>query len=179
MCPTAVGTAMLRRLRETAPAGLVPLAWGFAVAAHLSLVAPRTVLVAHVVMDVLLAGFAVLSWADMREGVLRVWWWVVAVGFLLTLVGTWALARPAAPETLATVTVVGWAVLPAAGLAYTGRHVDAGRWVNLGGAALSVVGGGVYLAGVATAPDAPLAVAGLVLVGVGQTAGIVDAVVRY
>jgi hypothetical protein len=172
---------MLRRLREVAPAGLVPLAWGFTVAAHLALVTTRTVLVAHVVMDVLLVAFAALSWSEMAEDlVLRAWRAVIVAGLGLTLVGTATLAGSTPEGPLATATVVGWALLPAVAFGYTARRVPV-AWPYLTGAALSLVGAGCYLLGVASAdaPDAPLALAGLGLVGVGQTVGIVDAAVRY
>ena len=57
---------MFRRSRELGPALLVPLAWTFVIAAHLGVVIPRTLFIAHVVMTVLLAGFAVYLIA--REG---------------------------------------------------------------------------------------------------------------
>ena len=79
---------MLRRAREFGPALLVPLAWTVVIAAHSGLVADSTLFVAHVVMSVLLAVFAATGRAEMRTGALRVWWAVVAVGFLVTALGT-------------------------------------------------------------------------------------------
>ncbi|PSQ05394.1 hypothetical protein BRC97_09150 [Halobacteriales archaeon QS_6_71_20] len=119
---------MFRRVRETAPAGLVPAAWAFAIAGHLGLVGERPVLIAHVVMVVLLVAFVVLSWGDMRRGVLRAWRLVILAGIPVTLAGV-----------------------------------------------------GAYLAALAvgTAPSASSRIAGLALVGVGQTVGIVDAAARY
>ncbi|WP_277555671.1 hypothetical protein [Halobaculum limi] len=175
---------MFRRIRETGPAGLVPLAWTFTIAAHLSLVTERSVLIAHLVMDVLLVAFVVLSWDDMREGVLRAWRTVILVGIPITLAGTAGLLTAAAPGSspLAAVSVVGWTFLPVPALWYTGRESTGNaRTVNYAAAALSALGAVVYLdvtlAGVV--PTAPLRLAGLALVGVGQTVGIVDAVVRY
>ncbi|MFC4358429.1 hypothetical protein ACFO0N_10810 [Halobium salinum] len=164
---------MLRRLRETAPAGLVPLAWTFATAAHLELLAVRTVLAGHVVMDVLLLAFAVLSWDDMRDHlVLRAWLGVIVVGFGVTLVGTYALA--VGDESLARLTVLGWMLLPALALLYTGRVLPAAERASLYtlGGALSGVGAVAFAVGVAP-------VAALVAVGVGQTLGILVAVVEY
>lgn len=169
---------MFRRVRETAPAGLVPLAWTFAVVAHLGLVGERPVLIAHLVMDVLLVAFVALSWGDMAEGVLRAWRTVILVGIPVTLAGTAGLLGPSPNATLLAVSVVGWTLLPAPALWYTGRASSgSARTVNYAAAALSAVGAVVYLAGLLT--GLPWLVPGLVVVGAGQTAGIVDAVLRY
>ncbi|KTG10367.1 hypothetical protein AUR64_12420 [Haloprofundus marisrubri] len=178
---------MLRRLRETGPVLLVPLAWTFATAAHLRLLEPRTVLIAHLVMDVLLFGFAALSWRDMSEHpVLRAWLAVIAVGFGITLVGTYALVTGGG-EALRRATVFGWMVVPAVALLYTGRVVptDEAPVVYTAGGALSILGGAFFADAVfggaltqVLAPD-ELTVLALGLVGVGQTMGIVNAVVQY
>ncbi len=171
---------MLRRLRENGPGVLVPLAWTFATAAHLELLAVRTVLIGHLVMDVVLVAFAALSWRDMREGVLLVWKVVILIGLAFTLLGTAVLF--AAPESTALlrVTVLGWMLVPAAGLTYTGRSVahETAPWIYTAGAGLSVAGAVAYLAAPLLSTDA-FAVAGLVLVNAGQTAGIANAVYRY
>ncbi|MFC7096381.1 hypothetical protein [Halobaculum marinum] len=175
---------MFRRIRETAPAGLVPLAWTFTTAAHLGFVGDRPVLIAHLVMDMLLVLFVVLSWHDMREGVLRAWRTVILAGIPVTLAGTLGLSVVSGPlaPTLLTVSVVGWTILPAPALFYTGTESeDTARTVNYAAGTLSIAGAATYLAGVfgGAAPSAPVLLVGLALVGVGQTAGIVDAVVRY
>ena len=171
---------MLRRLRENGPVVLVPLAWTFATAAHLELIAVHTVLIGHLVMDAVLVAFAALSWADMRDGVLLAWKVVLLVGLAVTLLGTVVLFAAPGATPLLRVTVLGWMLVPAAGLAYTGRNVapDAAPRVYTAGAALSVVGAVAYLAAPPLATGA-LAVGGLVLVNVGQTAGIVNAVYQY
>jgi hypothetical protein len=171
---------MLRRLRETGPVLLVPLAWTFATVAHLELLATRSVLVGHVVMDVLLVGFAVLSYRDMREEpVLRAWLAVIVAGFGVTLVGTYALATGGDPA-LTGFTVFGWMLIPALALLYTGQVLPseerAGAY-TLGGV-LSGFGAAVFLAGVVV-PVEVAVLAALALVGVGQTLGIVVAVVEY
>lgn len=178
---------MLRQLRETGPVVLVPLAWTFAGAAHLRLLEPRTVLVAHLVMDVLLFAFAVLSWGDMRDHpVLRAWLVVIVVGLGITLVGTYALATDG-NETLLRATVFGWMVVPAVALVYTGRAIpvdEAPRVYTLGGV-LSVLGALAFLDATLAGPLSSLLVGSdptlvaLALVGAGQTAGIVNAVVQY
>lgn len=174
---------MFRTLRKNGPIVLVPLAWTFVTAAHLDLVAQRTLLIAHVVMSVILVAFAVLSWREMRAGVLLAWKLVIVVGAAITLLGTYALALAAGNETLLWITVSGWMLLPAAALAYTGRRVaaDARPGVYTAGAALSLLGWGVY-AGAPALPvvaGVPPLVVGLTLVNVGQTAGIVNAVLQY
>jgi len=163
---------MLRRLRENGPVVLVPLAWTFVTAAHLELVARRTLLIAHLVMAALLLAFAALSWADMREGALRVWRRVIVVGFGLTVAGAAGLVL--SERRLLWVAVVGWMLLPAAGLLDTARRGARPARAYLAGGALSALGAAVYVVG----PSGSTAtLVGLLLVGVGQTAGIVAAVV--
>ena len=171
---------MLRRLRENGPVLLVPLAWTFAAAAHLELLSVRAVLIGHVVMDVVLVGFAALSWADMRQGVLLAWKVVLLVGLGFTLLGTAALVASPGNTALFRVTILGWMLVPAAGLVYTGRHVEAGTapWVYTAGAGLSGLGAAAYLVGSPLVVGS-LGVLGLALVGIGQTAGIVNAVYQY
>ena len=157
---------------------LIPAAWSVVAATHLGIVAERTLFIAHVVMAVLLAGFAVTAYADMREGTLRVWWWVIAVGFVPAVAGTVGFRLDSAP--LHAVALYGWMLLPAAGLVDTGRRVTEASTVYLGGAALCVVGAAVY----AAVPALPVGttaghVAGIAAVGLGQTAGILDAALRY
>ncbi|SFR35583.1 hypothetical protein [Halogeometricum limi] len=163
----------LRRLRETGPVGLVPLAWGFAAAAHLRILDDRAVLVGHLVMATVLFFFAVLSWSEMRtHPVLRAWLAVVSVGFSVTLVGAYALF--AGDETLAALVVLGWMVLPTLALLYTGRLLprEERAWAYTVGGAVSGVGALAFAAGVAP-------VVALALAGLGQTLGIVVAVVEY
>lgn len=168
---------MFRRLRETGPVVLVPLAWTFAVAAHRGLLSLRTVLIAHLVMDTIIVAFTLASWREMTEGVLLAWKGVLVGGLAITLAGTAALAvRPVVEPVLAG-TVLGWLVLPAAGLAYTGREVERLPWAYDLGATLSVVGAVGYVAGLAG--SAGLVTPALAVAGLGQTAGIVAAVVAY
>lgn len=171
---------MLRRLRENGPVVLVPAAWVVATAAYLDLVSVRTLLIAHVVMDAVLVAFAVLSWRDMRSGVLLAWKAVLVAGLAVTLAGTAALAADPVDPTLARVAVAGWMLLPAAGLAYTGWSVPRrASWPYAAGGACSAVGFLVYAAASVTSLGTAGVTAGLLLAGVGQTAGIVAAVVQY
>jgi len=169
---------MLGRLRENGPVVLVPLAWSFATAAHLDLLAGRTVLIAHVVMVSIIALFTLLSWREMDAGVLLAWRRVLLAGFVLTLLGVVGLLADPQIRPLLTLTVVGWMVVPAAGLAYTGRFVDRRPRAYTVGAALSGAGALAYLAGVAL-PMELFVLAGLTLANIGQTVGIVAAVLDY
>jgi hypothetical protein len=172
---------VFRSLRANGPALLVPAAWAVVIAAHVDLVTTRTLLVAHVVMAVLLVGFAALSYQEMREGILSVWWLVVAAGIPVTVAGIVGLGVPALEQVFLSLAVGGWMLLPAVGLLETGREMteDGPRSVYLAAGGLCVAGAVVYFGGLFGAGGQRALVAGLVLVGVGQTAGIVDAVVRY
>ena len=169
---------MLCRLRENGPVVLVPLAWTFATAAHLGLLADRTVLIAHLVMLIIIAAFTLLSWREMTDGVLLVWKRVLVVGFAVTLAGTAGLLADPPLTGLLGTAIVGWMLAPAAGLAYTGRHVDRHPQVYTAGAALSGLGIVSYTLGLGLGVAA-LPVVGLTLANVGQTAGIVAAVYDY
>ncbi|WP_049935236.1 hypothetical protein [Haloplanus natans] len=163
---------MLRRLRENGPVVLVPLAWSFVAAAHFGFVARRTLLVAHVVMATLLLAFAVLSWTDMRAGALLVWRRIIVAGFAFTVAGAVGLVLSSTP--LLWVAAVGWMLLPAAGLWDTGRRGARPARAYYAGGAVSALGAVAYVVG----PNGSMAtLAGLALVGVGQTAGIVAAVI--
>ncbi|MFB6147191.1 MAG: hypothetical protein ABEJ08_05835 [Halobacteriaceae archaeon] len=169
---------MLRRLRETAPVGLVPLAWTFAAAAHAGVLDRGAVLIGHAVMATLLAAFAALSFRDMiDQPVLRIWLAVVAAGTGCTLAGLYALATDLDPV-LVRISVGGWMAAPAPALVYTGMGVpaDAGRWAYTGGGALSALA--ALLLAFASVTGTALALPAIALAGVGQTAGIVAAAVH-
>ncbi|MFC5278278.1 hypothetical protein ACFPM1_05810 [Halorubrum rubrum] len=169
---------VFRTLRENGPSILVPAAWLVTASAVLGIVGTHALFVAHVVMSVLLVAFLVGSWGEMGSGALRVWKLVILAGTPVTLAGVAGflalggrLALPAEP--LLAVALYGWILLPAAGLADTGRRVErAGRAYDLGAACCVVGALGVALAGSSTATAAALGV-----VGVGQTVGIVAATV--
>jgi hypothetical protein len=170
--------AVFRSAREVGPVFLIPAAWTVVAATHLDVVATRTLFIAHVVMSVLLAAFAVTAYADMREGTLRVWWAVIAVGFLPAVAGAVGFRLDSAP--LHAAALYGWMLLPAAGLVDTGRRVTEASVVYLGGAALCVVGAAVYAAVPALPVEVTVGrVVGIAAVGLGQTAGILDAALRY
>jgi uncharacterized membrane protein len=169
---------MLDSLRAYGPVALVPLAWTFITGAHLGYVGDHSVFVAHVVMVVVLAGFAVLSWRDMTDGALRTWRAIIVAGIPVTLLGLASFFVRTAVAPLRTAAVVGWMLLPAYGLYETATAVDSSQapGVYVAGAGLSGAGTVVYLAAVAAPEEAvPVAVIGLTLVNVGQSASIVNA----
>lgn len=170
---------VFRSLRERGPVVFIPLAWLFVTAAHVGLVGNHTLFVAHVVMSLLLAGFAATAYADMREGVLRVWWYVIAVGFVAAALGAAGFQIEAGKAALHAVALYGWMLLPAVGLLYTGRRVTETPMVYLGGGTLCVFGAVSYAAASFTPTPRVVTVLALVAVGVGQTAGILDAAYRY
>jgi len=171
---------VFRSLRENGPALLVPAAWTVAAATVLGVVSTRALFVAHVVMSALLVAFVVASWRDMATGVLRAWKLVIVAGTPATLAGgAGFLLRggdaglPA--DALLAVSLFGWALLPAAGFAYTAPRVEAGARIYAVGVACCVAGA----VAVAVAPSATWTAVGLAVVGLGQTAGILDATLRY
>ncbi|MFP4188720.1 MAG: hypothetical protein ACLFR5_04855 [Halobacteriales archaeon] len=161
-------------LTENGPVVLVPAAWTTAGAAVAGLVETRTLLIAYGVMAVLIALFAVDSWSQMSEGVLRVWRAVLAVGLPVTVAGFVGLYSDL--HTLVAISLYGWFLLPAAGFVLTARAVEEPAPYAVG-AALSIVGVAVYAASVVAGSPPPTT--GVALVGVGQTVGIADAVYRY
>ncbi|SDZ92162.1 hypothetical protein SAMN04488065_1232 [Haloplanus vescus] len=165
---------MLYRLRATGPVVLVPLAWGVVAAAHRSLVTERTLLVAHLVMFALLVAFAALSRADMTAGALRVWWLLIVAGLVPTAAGAVGLLTDFRP--LLWVALLGWAALPAIGLWDTGQRGASPAVGYLASGALSALGAVACALGVVL--GTPAILAGLVAVGVGQTAGIAAAVLH-
>lgn len=169
---------MFRRLRETGPAALIPAAWGVTAAAHLDLLTTRPVFVMHGVMCVLLVAFAAASWREMTDGVLRTWRNVIVAGTPVAFAGLAGFVVPPGSEILLAASLSGWMLLPAVGFLLTARVVQAGAWIYRSGAALCLLGMALYALG-ATADSTALSIAGLASVALGQTAGILDAVLRY
>lgn len=157
-----------------APAFLVPAAWAVAAAAVAGIVSERPLLVAHLVMTVALVGFLAASWSEMSTGVLRVWRLVILAGVPVTLAGVAGfLGLGVAAGSLLAVSLFGWILLPGVGLAYTGLRVGdtaAGYYVGAGCCLTGAVGTGLGVTPTETA-------AGVLVVGVGQTIGIVTATV--
>ena len=169
---------MLRRLRENGPIILVPLAWTFVTAVHLDLASEHALFIAHLVMAVIIVVFTALSWSAMDRGVLLAWRRVLLGGLVVTLAGGVGFFVPAVATPLFTLSLVGWMLIPAAGLAYTAHHVAETPQIYRLGAVLSVLGLLVY-AGSWAGGGTGVMVAGLTLVNAGQTAGIATAVYQY
>lgn len=171
---------MLQAARENGPAALVPLAWTVIAGAHIGAVSTRSLIIAHGVMSVLLATFAVLSWREMSSGALRGWRQIIAVGFFVTLAGFVGLRGEF--ESLVGVSLFGWMLLPVVGFVHTGQLIAAAgageaRRYHLA-AVITGLGTVVYLAGTLSGWTRPTLLVGLGLVAVGQTIGIVDASLR-
>jgi hypothetical protein len=169
-------------LTDVGPAGLVPAAWTVTIGAHTaSLVSDRTLLIALGVMDVLLLAFLIAAYAEMDEPVLRAWRGVLAGGFLVTLAGTVGLALDPKQPALLAISLYGWMVLPGVAYIRTGRLVKANpaSTIYLAAAGASLAGAVLYAAGhLGGVEPAVTTVAGLAVVGVGQTAGIVTAAIQ-
>lgn len=168
---------MLWRLRDLAPSALVPAAWLATAGAHAGLLGETAIYIAHIVMAVFITFFAATGWDQMETGALRAWRLVLVVGLGVTLAGIAGFLVPAAETPLLATSLLGWMLLPAAGLVYTGRELPEARPVYYAGAGLSLVGTVLYAATLAGI-DGGLALVALALVGVGQTAGIVEASLR-
>lgn len=166
---------MLSTLRDAGPTVLVPAAWLVAIGAHRDIVGEDAIFIAHLVMAGFIAAFALTGWSRMTDGALRAWRTVLVTGLGVTIAGIagFLLSSPA----LLGVSIVGWMVLPAAGLAYTGSVFETARRVYYLTAALSGLGAVIYLFSLRD-PGGGLTLLGLVVVGLGQTAGILDAAVR-
>jgi len=164
---------MLQSIRESGPGLLVPLAWLFVAGAELDLVDSRSILIAHLVMATFIAFFLATGWSEMESGALAGWRAVMVVGLGITLAGIAGFLLPSTP--LLATSLVGWTILPAAGLAYTGRLLGEASTLYFGTAALSGVGAVVYLLSLSGIGSG---LVGLGVVGVGQTIGILDAVIR-
>jgi hypothetical protein len=168
---------MLAEIRDLGPVVLVPAAWLAAAAGIRGLLSAEGILIAHAIMAAFIAFFAVTGWTAMSEGALRAWRLVLLVGLPVTLSGLAGFFLPPADRLLFGVSLIGWMLLPAAGLAYTAGELPVARRRYLGTAALSAAGAAVAVAGLAVT-DEPLLLAGISIVGVGQTIGIADASFR-
>ena len=177
MCLGAAHTGM-GHVTDLAPAGLVPAAWLVTAAVHGEVVTERALLIALVVMSVMLAAFAVVGREEMAGPVLGVWRQVILAGFVVTVagaVGLWLSVDP-----LLAVSLYGWMLLPGAAYIWTGQLVpDAPyRRMYMAAGALSIAGAVLY--GVVQVGDLGVAglVVALVIVGVGQSAGMVTAALQ-
>ncbi len=169
------------RVTDVAPAGLVPAAWILTAAAHTSVATNRTLFIGMLVMDAALLAFAVASIGEMTGPVLPAWQQVILAGLLATLLGTADMAVAPDSNPALPVTLYAWMLLPGVAYLHTGRETSRQphRRVYLGAAALSVLGAGIYsLPFIDVAGGTALTLAGIAVLGVGQTAGIVVAALQ-
>lgn len=171
---------MSHPLRENGPALLVPAAWCVVALTVLDIFSTHALFVAHVVMSILLAAFVVASWQEMKHGVLRAWKLVILAGTPVTIAGVAGFVFAdgvlgISAGALLALALYGWILLPAPAFVYTGlRDAVAPRAYYVAAACSAAGAVGVALAGT------PIEVAaGLLVVGAGQTMGIVAAVVLY
>jgi len=169
-------------LTDVGPAWLVPSAWVVTILAHYTaLVSEQVLLIALGVMDVLLLAFLLAAADEMDGPVLGAWRLVLAGGLVVTLAGTAGLWFDPNQPVLTAVGLYGWMVLP--GLAYvrTADRVVAtpARYVYVAAAGGSLGGGALYAVGHLGGVQPPVTTfLGLVVIGLGQTAGIVTAAYR-
>jgi hypothetical protein len=162
------------RVTDVAPAGLVPAAWVVAAAADASLVAERTLFVALLVMSGALVAFLLVGWGAMTDPVLSVWRWVIVAGVPVTLAGVAGLRLDS--TLLLSTSLLGWMLLPGAGYLLTARRTTDGVYAAAG--VCSLAGAVVYWLGTVAVVPGVGTLAGLALVGVGQTAGMVRATLQ-
>lgn len=168
---------MIERIRDLGPVVLVPAAWIATAGAVAGPLGETGMQIAHIVMTAFISFFLLTGWSAMSSGALRAWRAVMVVGLPITVAGLAGFYLSDAATALFVVSLVGWMVLPAAGLAYTARELPAARLVYAGGAAVSVVGVLCFVAFLAGVSDV-LGLVGIGLVGVGHTIGIADASFR-
>ncbi|MXR52485.1 hypothetical protein GRX03_12820 [Halovenus sp. WSH3] len=168
---------MLERIRDLGPVVLVPAAWAATAASVLGALGSDGMLIAHAVMVMFITFFAVTGWSAMSDGAFRAWRLVMVVGIPVTLAGLAGFFVPEFDRLLFSVSLVGWMVLPAGGLAYTGREVAPARRLYFLTAGLSALGAVVATGGLLAGEQGVLLV-GIAFVGVGQTVGIADASYR-
>jgi hypothetical protein len=167
------------RVTDLAPAGLVPAAWLVTAGAHRGLVAERTLLIALVVMDALMLAFLIAGRDELTGPVLHIWRRVLVAGFVATVAGTVGLWLRPNNGLLLSVALYGWMVLPAMAYLQTGQLVPDRPYrpvYRLAGAG-SALGALAYAGGHAGLLPAGTA-AGLALVGLSQSVGMVTAAVQ-
>lgn len=168
------------RVTDVAPAGLVPAAWLVTAGVLTGAIDTHALFVALVVMSVLLVAFLAVGRDEMDGPVLRIWKWVIAAGIPATLAGVVGLALEPPVDALAAVSLLGWMFLP--GLAYlpTGQAVETTpyREVYVASGALSLVGGLLALFAATGLLRTVAPVVAVIVVGVGQSAGMVAATVQ-
>jgi len=166
---------VLQTLRESGPGLLVPTAWLVVAAAHRGMVSTRSIFIAHLVMVAFIMFFLVTGWDEMNDRALQGWRVVMVVGVGVTLSGIAGFLIAPAATPLWAISLIGWMVIPAFGLFYTGIVLPEAAIIYVASGTLSIVGPIVFFLSVLSGIDL-LAVGGIAVTGIGQTLGIVDAV---
>lgn len=169
------------RVTDLAPAGLVPAAWLLTIAAHADVTSEHALLVGMVVMDVVLIVFYIVSRGEMTGPVLPAWRQVLLAGLLATLLGTVDLVVAPESNPALPVTLYAWMLLPGVAYARTGGETEASphRRTYFAVAAGSILGAALYsLPFVDLGGGSALLLAGLAVIGIAQTAGIVSAALQ-
>ncbi|ERH05845.1 MAG: hypothetical protein J07HN4v3_01453 [Halonotius sp. J07HN4] len=170
--------AVLQTLRESGPGLLVPAAWLVVAAAHRGFFAERSLLIAHLVMVGFIVFFLTTGWEEMNDRALAGWRVVMVVGVATTLCGVAGFLLAPFETPLLAVSLLGWMVLPAFGLLYTGVVLPEGMKIYVASGTLSIIGPIIYLLSFLLGVDL-VAIGGIGVTGIGQTLGIGDAVLRY
>ena len=174
----AKAAVVLRTLRESGPGLLVPAAWLVVAAAHRGMVTSRSIFIAHLVMVAFIVFFLVTGWDEMNDRALQGWRVVMVVGVAITLSGIAGFLIDSVATPLWAISLIGWMVLPAFGLFYTGMVLPEATIIYVASGTLSIVGPIIYLLSFLVGIDL-IAIAGIGVTAVGQTLGIGDAVLRY
>lgn len=170
-------TRMRRQLRDRGPGLLVPLAWLVVGAAHADLVSGRSIFIAHLVMAAFITFFLATGWAKFEGPVLRGWQAVIIAGLVATVLGALGFLVSAASTPLWVISIGGWMLLPAIGLAYTAALLSEAREIYIWSATLTMVGAVTYFTAV-VGNIRVFPIVGIVGVGIGQSIGILDAIAR-
>ena len=168
---------MIERIRDLGPVVLVPAAWTATLAAVLDVLGSDGMAIAHGVMLAFISFFLLTGYQSMGEGALRAWRAVMILGLPVTAAGFAGFFVSSGATALFSVSLVGWMLLPAAGLAYTAGEIPDARLIYAGSALISVLGAVGTLAFIAGMDDL-FAVAGIALVAIGHTVGIAEASIR-
>lgn len=169
---------MHRAIRERGPGLLVPLAWFVVGAAHAGVVTSRSIFIAHLVMVAFMTFFLVTGWNELSGPVLRGWQAVIAAGLVVTALGAVGFVVPAVSGPLWAISIGGWMLLPAVGLAYTAALMPTEvQRIYIWSATITVVGLVTYFTAVVGSIDV-FPIVGIAVVGVGQSMGILDAIAR-
>lgn len=167
----------MKSIRKYVPTILIPFAWAVALPQARRYIMESGVLVMHVVMIGFLTFFLITGWQKMNdESVLNFWKWVIFLGLIPTFCGLIGVAAYQ-QSSLIMIDILGWAILPTAGMTYTGYIIqDKGQYIYYLSSVLSFVGVIILFLVLYKSLQNPSV--GIALVCAGHTMGIIEAVVR-